>query len=351
MTKKAPELYKRGQNAWQNKVFAHMTDYLEKKGVTRFGSTFKGNQYKHLLTDDDQKQNFINDEIYEATKERFTDHKAGDFKRVSTNTAASQAYCFNLFVPLNQNKTLASNLFSNLFGKTVSVKHIEIEFTPNTLTELNGFNRTTDESIGDQGAKIGTDADVAIFYTYADNRKGVLLIEFKFIEAKFSICSSYKRKMEIRSVCDSPDFYNKMVEDKAKDGLRYFLCGYNKYENWGLTKKSKFISQSEIVASQKCPFRHSLNQLWRNVLLAEKVTKARKLDEFGFWVFSPKENDKYLWDKGCLDEEFRQLLTFYGKDHFKKFHLEEVLSYLDEEDLNNNERAWMIGMKEKYLVI
>lgn len=352
MTEKSPIIYPQG-NVWQKKVYTHMATFLEVKEVTNFSTSERGDQpYKHLLSENEQKLNFITDEIYKATEERFADHKAGDFKRVSTNTAASQAYCFNLFVPLNQNKQLASKLFSKLFGKEIFINHIEIEFTPNakSLDKLDGFERQIDETIGDQGAVIGTDADVAIFYTYGNGKKGILLIEFKFIEPKFSVCSSYKNKKQIKGICDSQEFYKTMVENKAKDERGQPLCGYNKYSNWNLTKGSKFISQSKVIAAPACPFKKSLNQLWRNALLAEKVAKARKLDEFGFWVFSPKENDEFLWENGVVKTEFEVILSPLGRDIFKKFHLEVILDKIEKEDLDSYEKNWMKGMKEKYLI-
>jgi hypothetical protein len=89
------EIYTTG-NAWQRKVFHHMADYLEVKGVRTFGMSKNGNSYMHLLTLQDAHLNFIYRELYDATRKRFNYHKAGDLTRVLTNTAASQAYYFNL---------------------------------------------------------------------------------------------------------------------------------------------------------------------------------------------------------------------------------------------------------------
>ena len=81
--------------------------------------------------------------------------------------------------------------------KTVDIEDIIIEFTP-----------SQDESIGDQSKFGGTDADIAIFYNDSESKKGVILIEFKYIENEFSICTSYKNKKYIRKVCDSITFHN-----------------------------------------------------------------------------------------------------------------------------------------------
>lgn len=345
-------IYQTG-NTWERKVYAHMSAYLEKNGVTEFGATSAGNQYKHWLKEADGRLNFVSDEIYNATIERFASHKAGDLSRVKTNTAASQPYCFNLFIYLQQHPAIASALFSKLLAKQVIVSHIEVEFTPNQLRHLAGFEQVNaDESIGDQGANQGTDSDVAIFYTYANNKKGLLLIEFKFIEPEFSVCSSYKNKPELKTVCNTGGYYDRIVEGKQTDNNNRLLCGYNKYQNWLLTSSSTLFDANKINTSIGCPFRYGANQLWRNLLLSENVAAARNCDEFAFWVFSPKANDDFLWKEGAEDVEqkLRFILTPSGNDRFKKVHLENVLGILEDLCINEEDKLWLAKMKEKYLI-
>ena len=302
-----PIIYETG-NPWEKKVYRHMADFLQRKGVQKFGETRNGNQFKHWLTEEEAHFNFITPDVHTATLERFNNHKAGDLKRILINTAASQPFCFNLIIFLQQHSALADKLFSNLLEKQVNVIHLEPEFTPNECNSVISFKRTADESIGDQNLKlaIGTDADIAVFYTYDNDKKGVLLIEFKFIEPEFSVCSSYagskkkenetseekqqrlKRNKVRQAICDSSNFYSKMVDAKCS------LCGYNKYFNWDLTHKSEVIDGKKVKTLSLCPFRFGLNQLWRNMILAEQVALSRHCDEFGFWVFSPRENDNYL---------------------------------------------------------
>jgi hypothetical protein len=343
---KAPEVYQIG-NPWQKKVYSSMAAYLESfQEVKSYGVSRNGNVYKHLLTTDQSRLNFINDEIYVATNERFAKHKAGDLNRILTNTAASQPYCFNLIVYLQQHLYLADKLFSDLIGKQISIKHLEPEFTPNKCNNIVNFERTEDESLGDQNPKleIGTDADIAVFYTFEDNKKGVLLIEFKFIESEFSVCSSYSNKKDIQSTCDSGNFYKEFIEIKNS------LCGYNRYKNWELTEKSKVFNNAKIKTLSACPFRFGLNQLWRNMLLSEKVASSRKCDEFGFWVFSPIQNDKYLWKNNETESQFRSILTDQGNTHFKKVHLETLFDKLREIISKNTDKEWLDAMEKKYRI-
>jgi hypothetical protein len=320
-------IYEKG-NPWQRKVYHHMAEYLESKGITSFGESANGNAYKHLLTGEQSEHNFITREIHQAALDRFDHHKAGDKKRILTNTAASQPYCFNLVIYLEQHRYLANQLFSKLLGKPVKVRHIEPEFTPNNCN-VEGFGPIVEESIVDQNGLQGTDADIAVFYTYDDNKKGILLIEFKFIEAEFSTCSTFRNNKNIREIC-CHNFYNGLIEPMGGDNSQKDRCGYKKYENWQLTKSSRVFDLQEITGFCNCPFIRGENQLWRNMLLAEKVASERRCDEFGFWVFSPKANDKYLWGEGGLEKRFRLILSERGNSVFKKVHLETVFSLLNE---------------------
>ncbi len=358
------EIYEEG-NAWQKKVYRAMASFLESNPeIKSFGLSSNGNKYKHLLTVEQSQFNFITEDIHKATKERFSKHKAGDLNRILTNTAASQPYCFNLIIYLQQHPVLADKLFSKLFDKQVRVHHIEPEFTPNLCNNIIGFERTGDESIGDQNLKLGsgTDSDIAVFYTYNKVKKGVLLIEFKFIEHEFSVCSSYagskkkegekleekqqrlKRNKERQAICNSNGFYSKMVVTKNSQ------CGYNKYFNWDLTAKSKVIDGEKIKTMSACPFNFGLNQLWRNMILAEQVALSRNCDEFGFWVFSPIENDNYLWKNEETEKQFREILTPLGNKHFKKVHLEKILEKLSNIVSDEKEKNWLTNLETKYRI-
>lgn len=304
-----PKVYSVG-NPWQKNRYAFMSQFNNGKGITEFGTSKGGTQqYYHLITPKDARHNFLNEPtILQAVKDRFN-RKAGDLQRALTNTVASQPCCFNLFVPLNLNKDLATQLFSRLLGKEVQVHHIEIEFTPQI-----------DESLGDQSQFGGTDADVAVFYTFGNNKKGVILIEFKYIESEFSRCGSYRDKHAIRSTCDKPSFYKTLIESNINQHIDKPDCGYLKYRNWQLLEKSKVFNMQAIQSADHCPFRFSGQQLWRNLLLAENVARVRGLDEFQFWVLSPSQNT-WLWkdrDTNDVEAAIRKILTPKGNAIFAR---------------------------------
>jgi hypothetical protein len=339
-----------------------MSEYNRKAGITEFGTAKRGNQkYCHILTEKNCLLNFLGEqEILDAVRFRKRQGKLGDYHRLLTNTVASQPCCFNLFAPLKNRPILASKLFSQFMGKEIQVQHLDIEFTPyvNPLDDrhLSGFPFKGDESLGDQSQFGGTDADVAVFYTYQAGKRGVILIEFKYIEAEFSICSSYRKKdkKQVADICDSAGFYKSLIEPNLEKKIEKPNCGYLQYKNWHLTlpEESKAFDLPSIKQANHCPFRFSLQQLWRNMLLAENVARVRGLDEFHFWVLSPLEN-KWLWEQKDGEDvklEFRKLLTPNGNAAFSKKDIKkDVIENLKAQTLDEWERQWISKFEERYL--
>lgn len=344
---KNPKVYALG-NPFQKEKYRKLSEFNFSRGIKEFGKSKgangqEGEHYAHLLTLADKEKNFLSAEIFNDVQERFLT-KAGDLNRVMTNTLASQTCCFNLFSPLKKNKVIASDLFSRFMGKTIGVEEIIIEFTPGK-----------DESLGDQGANQGTDADVAIFYSYEKNKRGVLLIEFKYIEGEFSYCGSYKSKSkraQLHRTCNSTTFYSELIKSNIEghENLINPLCGYLKYQNWKLTALSKAFNFKKIVSGMYCPFRFSLQQLWRNMLLAERVCEVRGLHEFNFWVISPSENI-YLWNNSNerVEENFRDILSEFGNETFRSITLEEFVDALEQLASQEDVRVIIRKFRERYL--
>ena len=86
------------------------------------------------------------------------------------------------------------------------------------------------------------------------------------------------------------------------------------------------------------------------MILAEQVAAARQCDEFGFWVFSPIENDKHLWANGGIEKQFREILTEQGNKHFKKVYLENILDELKGIVSDRDDKDWLAKMETKYRI-
>lgn len=351
-------LYKEGKNKWRDNRYAFMSKLNIDTGIKDFGKAKQnGKPYCHILSGKEEQFKMHNllyeKEIYDEVETRFKT-KAGDKKRVLTNTVASQPCCFNLFTPLKNRLPLASKLFSILLNKEVTVNEIVIEFTPEKRQDY-------DETIGDQLKVGGTDADVAIFYNYENSKRAVLLLEFKYIESEFSICSSYQNKngkvkdgipkKNIRTICNSADYYQKQISPNLNSKAKNFDCGYLKYSNWKLTEESTAFDFNKIKNHNGCPFKFSSNQLWRNMLLAEKVANARNLDEFGFWVVYPEEN-YYLWSDKELKAkvDFENLLSGKGRKAFRILDIEkDFVANIELFELDDWTKNWIMEFRNRYL--
>lgn len=338
-----------GNNPYRNERYRYLSRLNQEKDSLKYAKTKYGNQYYHIISfDENNPYNLLGEKrILDAVNDRFKS-KAGDKTRVLTNMLSSQACCFNLFAPLwfKENKDLCHSLFSHLLGEPVRVTDMRIEYTP-----------TLKESIGDQAKNRGTDADLGVFYETEKGKKGVILAEFKYIEDKFSLCTSYKNKNgrktegktleDIRPICDNENFLG--VHEATINGKPG--CGYLKYQNWDLTRKSSVFDFEKIKEQAHCPFRYSLNQLWRNFLLAEKVAKVRGLDTFHFWVIAPKQNT-ILWNNHSEDvyEDFHSILSSKGQKAFRKIYIEtDIVSFLESGVKSDWNRSWIRKFRTKYL--
>lgn len=346
----------RSGSPFQRWAYEHAARYFHAQGIRRYGASRNGNPYAHLLDAEDTGLNFLSPAIADAVAMRFDSHKAGDRDRAETNTVASQPCCFNLFVPLAQDLALASLVFSHLVDQRLAVDHIEIEFTPNQLRLLPGYELGDgDESLGDQSGSVGTDADVAVFYRSGAER-GVLMIEFKYIEAEFSTCGSYnsgntERRNLLRPLCDSAAFLPVVTEPRRDEQGRP-LCGYNKYQNWELTKQSAALDWEQIAQLPACPFAGSGQQLWRNMLLAENTARQRHLDQFALWVVSPSGNDTpWCEHGGDVFEDFARLLKHGARGRLRRLETEAVLAAIETrlEPGDDRRRWWIGGFRDRYL--
>jgi hypothetical protein len=148
----------------------------------------------------------------------------------------------------------------------------------------------------------------------------------KYIEDEFSTCGSYngssQKRARVRPICDTAGFHERLIAPYVSARPTRPECGYLKYKNWSLTEKSRVFDGKAVSLATGCPFRGSGQQLWRNLLLAEEVARARGLDEFHFWVLAPVENT-FLWDDHGRDVEadLRSVLTGFGQTVFRRIDL------------------------------
>jgi len=295
------------------------------------------NKHGHILADDDANNgmNFLpslRNEILSAVRERDEKGKGIDIERTTKNMLASQAMCFNLFVPLNLNKKYASAFFNQLLGDCQAITgYIEIEYTPSKTM----FN--------DQSGKGGVDCDALLQYKNDKGQNSLLVIETKYVEPEFSICgfrkNEFNKQKKKRDLCPvdtivDPDFSN----------CRYHYKKHYKY--WEVAKASNLFHM-DLIHSESCPFGGSLWQLWVNMTLAYRIAKERGCNAFNYAIICHERNDK-LSDNGKVYLEFKNLLR--NPNHLKVIHLSEIKRSFELLENDFSDITWTKEFTDRYCI-
>lgn len=285
-------------------------------------------RYGHLLEFSDGKKgsNFLpsmKSQIEKALKQRRAQGKGIGYKRTVTNLLSSQAMCFNLLVPLLQNKKFAVDIFNPLIGNVSEIISVDIEYTPpNSI-----FN--------DQSTWGGVDCDALITYRNEKNDKAIITVETKYVETEFSKCSYRKKKREPECLYDTildQDFLNCLY--KSKKGYRY----------WDVAKNSGLYKMDDIIGST-CQFGKELWQLFTNMTLAYAIAEEdRSIQDYKFIVICPKGN-KTLSDDGRLFDDFRKFL--FDPNKFQVLYLENIMDLLKEHS-KGGKHIWINEFTAKY---
>jgi hypothetical protein len=189
--------------------------------------------------------NFIVPEAFEAAQKRDNAGK-GVGSRTFENMLSSQAMCFNLFGPLSHDMPLASRAFRRFLPWLNRVDAIHIEYTP------------SNEIFGDQAGRGGVDCDLLIEGISDTGEAAVLVLETKFVEPEFSVCSfcQPKRIKEGKPYCSGA------IPVRTNPGA----CLYEKrkhYRYWQRTIELGTLDESRLPTDE-CPFSGPLWQLWVN---------------------------------------------------------------------------------------
>jgi len=246
-------------------------------------------------------------EILSALKLRAAKGKGIDLDRTRKNLLSSQALCFNLFIPLNKNKELASRLFKRL------LRNNDAEITDDIILEYTPSNSI----FGDQSAVGGVDCDALVIYQTSPRQRGLIVVETKYVETGFSICG-FRRSYQ-KDPCPKRTFLN---DD-------YSTCRYNtkkKYRYWDRTQASRLFNM-DLIKSQPCPFGDSLWQLWTNMTLSFCLAEERDIEHFSYVIICPKQNTS-LSNNGEVFRQFGHLIRDEKKNAFKVIFLEDIIENL-----------------------
>jgi len=297
----------------------YRADNLQLRGYDRWG---------HVLTkeDADSGWNFLpslKDDILREVKKRADKGKGVDFDRTSRNMLSSQAMCFNLFAPLNRDRRLAAELLGSFIDGIGSVDDMEYEHTPHNSI------------FGDQSGTAGVDCDALFDYTDSHGRKGLAIIETKYVEPEFSLCGF--RRSDQKDPCPTSTIINQ----------DYSNCRYHykkNYNYWRIAEESG-VYRMEEIRSRPCPFGGPLWQLWTNLSMAYALARDKGYSAFTYAVICPEGNTE-LTQGNRVFSDFASLLRM--PDVFKVIHLEDIGRILMNESSLQKPELWVSEFVDRY---
>ena len=231
--------------------------------------------------------------------------KVPDFRATAlySNMLRSEHIPFNIFTPMELDKSGAVNLFNKIIGGGISlVKDIKIEFAGNE-------NRSA--YLND-----GTSFDVYIEYVAVDGRNGGIGIEVKYTEQGYRL--GKKEKEDILK----PDGPYKLKTER---------CGFYKDD---LTI-SRFITDND------------LRQIWRNHILGFSMIDIGQIAYFHHIHLYPKGNIHFA--EHALPD-YKKLLTDKGRESFKDICFEELFELMKTIFKTEEQTNWINYLQRRYIV-
>ena len=185
------------------------------------------------------------------------------------NLKSSQAACFNILFPMRKDLYLAKSALGHFLPNVESIDDIEFEYTgPPEITQWLG-----EPTKGKRGRN-RTSIDVAIFWRDQDGKSNISLIEWKYTERNFGMCSVYSSK-EQKIICDQINLSS--GEDPALSCPLSIEREGNSRRYWEHLKTSGILLDKMKTISG-CPFRTPLYQIMRQCEVAAYLRKYHVAD-------------------------------------------------------------------------
>lgn len=304
----------------------------EALGIKQMGM-WNGKPYPHILPEDAWSLNLWENISYNTVKQ-FAQHEI-PWHPQKHNMLSSQIMCVNIFFPLQEHLHLINDWLRLCQFDVSEVTSLEFEY----LGPKNYFNEDQ------QRGRDRTSADLAITWVDMARRNNLLLLEFKFSEPNFGVCSQDKnpnpqRCLAVRKVISSP----KKQCHRAQTGRTYW--------DHILSEKTPFWLDS-LALEWYCPFRYDFYQLMRNQLLAHCIQSDPKagFDRAEFGVLYHADNDKLLKMSPPFDKEHNPLKAWPSLLHkpetFHTFSLQDFFSAIDP-GLPFELADWREYLKQRY---
>ncbi len=223
-------------------------------------------------------------------------------RQLYTNLLRSEHIPFNIFIPLDKDKTYCKNVIADILkSNIISIDKIEIEYAP----------KPKEKYLDD-----GTSFDAYIEYTDSDETNGMIGIEVKYTEKEYKLQTNSKQE--------------KVVNDKSSV---YFSVS----NKCGLYKSNA----ADVLPTD------NFRQVWRNHILGESIllSDRSKFQYFTSLTLYPADN---LHFKKTTKEYIDLLIKNDRK--FIALTFEDFFALLSKHCPDRNYKKWIDYLKTRYIV-
>jgi len=264
----ADTLWFRRQNEFERDELRHLVTYkrdtlrIPEDGVY---TKYPNHTYPHILPAASLRRAF-----YEPMAEPILTYLDKENIQQHTellNLKSSQAACLNLLFPLRLNPSLAAAVMRPLLPGLSAVNGIDFEYTAqNEAKGESGCTRWLGEPPGGKRGQNRTSIDAAVFWTDNQDKRCATLIEFKYTERSFGVCSAFdKAKGEAKRPC---------LERAFADRCLLTTGGPYRSRNYWKLLTAAGIDLEKLRGVVGCPFRGPFYQLMRQFLIARYMLEA-----------------------------------------------------------------------------
>lgn len=233
-----------------------------------------GKSYKHILPKSNEQENFfisIRDELFNPEKGYLKSNNIKPHTGIH-NLLSSWTLCANMYWPFNNKegkKLLSKWLNECLYLDIAEIIKLELEYEdPDPDLKPDSLLGENNQGMRGSGQ---TSPDLAILFKTASQKNGILLIESKFTEHSFYVCSGYQKKsITINIVNPHPERCLNPTNLLASDFQDCHLGIWGR-KYWNLLKSD--LNQDAFKSLSRCPMSTSCYQIFRQQALARGFEK------------------------------------------------------------------------------
>jgi hypothetical protein len=233
-----------------------------------------GNSYDHVLPKSKEQENFfvhIRGELFNPVNGYLKKNNIKPHTGIH-NLLSSWTLCANMYWPFNnkEGKKLLSNWLKECLQLDIAeITNLELEYEdPNLVLKPESLLGENNQGMRGSGQ---TSPDLAILFKTSSEKNGILLIESKFTEHSFYVCSGYQKKSITKNILN-PD-PKRCLNTTFLLASHFEDCHLRQWgrKYWDILKSD--LNKDAFKLLSRCPMSTSCYQIFRQQALAKGFEK------------------------------------------------------------------------------